>query len=93
MTNDSPITIFGIAILIIGGLVALFMCCNFVCENIDKVNEHHAKIRRECKLVRRISGDYVTYNTVDGKGNVGMTSSYTPGKECYLCPNGVEECL
>lgn len=44
--------------------------------------------------IHRAIRQYVRdYYKLEPQWNVGMASSYTPGKECYLCPNGVEECF
>jgi hypothetical protein len=91
--EESLITIFGIIVMIIGVIIIIFMYCNFLSNSVNNIHEHRVKIRKECKLIRKISGEYVTTPVAYGKGHVGFSTSYTSDKECYLCPNGIEECF
>jgi len=85
---DKDISDFGkrewlIAALIVG--VGIFA--------VAKAVEHHVPARdfagdANCKVVRRISG-----NTGIGTGMNGhVTVVSIPGKTCWVCEDGIEEC-
>lgn len=55
-------------------------------------NEWHDWAAKHCKVTRKISGHSSSGYGMSYDGKFGYVSTYTPGKTCWLCDDGVEYC-
>jgi hypothetical protein len=80
---------FWFPVVLIGG-TALLIVATVWGLIIEESRWQEFKVAHECKVIGRMSGDWVTGTAIGSKGEVIVTSSRTPDKTGWACNDGMQ---